>query len=190
MTKNPDLREFLETPVEEKALPPKNGAIVKIRRDLVQSRAWFSVYFIFLTLLGYFVSLSICEQHNLGFFVLSQAIAEEIAKLPSLVCAAVCGILFTGIPFAVSRMFLNRFHQRYLLTRLWWLTFLLPAIAVAILLTMPHLMGMENTLHQHASENQPFRNNTWMLVWALSALATPYLLEGTMFISFLRKRKE
>lgn len=182
--------EYAEFLGSSEGYPFHSGAVPdEIRRDLVPSCPRFVVQYMTLVASGYLISLSVCEQHNLGFFLLSRYVAEQISHLPWYLCAVVCGSLFTSIPFLISCGFLSRFQQRYLLFRLWWLVFSVPIVATAAILFTHDRLSEPSASHGGMAA-LPWQMNSpaWTALWLGAAVLTPYLLEGILFALFLKRK--
>ncbi len=144
-----------------------------IRNDLVRSPKQLATVYLLFSCIGYFVSLFICAQNSVGFGALSHSVAMHIHGMPDPWCSIFCGSLFTGIPFAISALFLSRFQHRYLIFKMWWFFIAVPVVATLFMLVLP------NSSHHNAN---------WLLHWAMSALFMPYILEFFVYLAVRPKR--
>lgn len=157
-----------------------------ILKDLVKSPQQMVSFYLLISLLGYLVSLSICAQNGFGLFHFSHTILASLHGLPGLLCPIVCGMIFTGVPFVVSLFFLNRFQHRYLLFKLWWVVAIVPITATAVMAFLPHYL--QHNLADMMSHELLLTRGTWLGVWAISAVATPYILEFLAYLALGRRR--
>lgn len=168
-----DFSEFLDSPEVQFDSAKKNNIKNIVIRDLVDSPANAVLLYLVVSVFGYFVSLAICAQDALGLSSLAFAAAHFLHTLPSDTCAALCGIVFTGIPFFVSLLLLNRFRRRFILFKLWWLIALIPLTTTAF-------------VRNFDSGGQ--MNMTGTNVWLVAAILTPYVLELVTY-SVLKLKK-
>lgn len=183
-----ELGEFLRTVEAPPRSPGLQSVAARLSRDLVGSKRRFAAYYVLVIAFGYFLSLSVCGQHNLGFFVLSRLVADWIATLHWSLCAVTCGALFTGIPFLASSVFLSRFQQRYLLFRLWTLVFGLPIFATGLLLVArTHFAGGHQAGMAAGAVAGQMNSPAWFALWISSAILTPFVLEGLIFLLFIKR---
>ena len=160
----------------------------KIGRDLVKSPSQLALFYLGLTLVGYAVSLIICAQWSVGFSPFAHTTALHLHSLPASICPLVCGAVFTGIPFLLSCLFLNRFQHRYLITRMWWFFALVPLVTTGIMLLMPATLQ-----HSHAgtaaSLSQGDNAGTeWIVLWTVAAIVTPFIFEAVVYFIVRPKR--
>lgn len=146
----------------EKVLATKR----KLEEALVPSASRIARRYVGISIVGYLLSLMICSQNGFGFFEFSDRIAIFIHRVTAPYSDFSCGALFSVVPFLLSSFVLNRFEQRYLLTKLAWLVALLPAIAALAMYIVPPLFG-------RAPEHSGFL----AVVWVVAATVTPYLLD-------------
>lgn len=144
-----------------------------IRKDLVRSPKQLATVYLLFSSIGYFVSLFICAQNSIGLSALSHSVAMQIHGMPDPWCSIFCGSLFTGIPFAISALFLSRFQHRYLIFKMWWFFIAVPIAATLFMLVLP---------------NNSHHNATWLLYWALSAIFMPYILEFFVYLAVKPKQ--
>ena len=185
-------KEFLDSDAEPAGFNPVSlKSIAKIRSELVRSRVQLAFLYCGFSTVGYLASLFICAQNSLGLSGLSYAVAEHMHKVPDPWCPILCGAVFTGIPFLLSTLFLNRFQHRYLIRKMWWFFAAVPILGTAVMMLLPHKLQ-----HARLSEHMDMLNNRshsltnvqWMIIWALSAILVPYLLESVVYL-FLKPRK-
>ena len=160
----------------------------KVGRDLVKSPFQLGFIYTGLSLVGYAVSLIVCAQWSFGLSQFSHFASFHLHNLQGPVCPLLCGAVFTGIPFLLSCLFLNRFQQRYLITRMWWFLALVPIAATALMLVLP-----KNLQHSHASSSvgsglSDSSGALWIGLWTLSAILTPYLLEALVYLIIKPKK--
>lgn len=160
----------------------------KIGRDLVKSPVQLGLIYGMLSLVGYAVSLMMCAQWSVGLSNFAFQASFHLHGLPGPICPLVCGAVFTGVPFLLSCVLLNRFQQRYLITRLWWFLALVPIVATGLMLILP-----KNLQHTHIS-SLPISiwgssaEAAWIGLWATAALLTPYFLEAIVYFWVKPKR--
>jgi hypothetical protein len=182
-----EYEEFLNYSENVEISSKKTEAIYqKFSKDLVSSPSEMGLKYLGLSLVGYFVSLSICAQNSLGVSSWSHQVAETLHQLPRIPCAILCGAVFTGTPFFLSFFLLNRFQQRYLLFKLWWLIAAIPLLSTFLMLILPVKLA-----HSSASrvDDHLFSGDwKWIAMWTASSIATPYVLEIFVYLG-VRKRK-
>lgn len=175
-----ELREFLDTPASA-PIPLSPVPPARITGSLVTSPWRFRLAHLFLCAAGYFLSLSVCAQHNLGFFIISHTVSEWLAELPWALCALLCGTIFTTIPTLFVRMFLSSHQHRFLIGRLTWQAVGIPALATVALLVF-----RAGQVHYHGPGGQA--GSTWIWLWVLGAAVVPALSGGVTWWQLKRHR--
>lgn len=155
-------------------------------RELVSSPKKLMAFYGALSVAGYFVSLLICAQNSVGLSHFSHRVAGALHTIPGALCPLVCGFVFTAIPFLFAALFLNRFQHRYLLFRLWWFIAGVPVFTTLLMLFFPAPLQHSNIVD--ASAVGHISETAWLSIWAVSAIATPYLLELFVYL-MIRQRK-
>jgi hypothetical protein len=172
-----DYNDFLESSESHSAIQPD---LSKIKNDLVPSAwhlaAWYSGF----SVVGYLASLMICAQNSLGLSGFAHHVAQAIHSLPDPWCPMICGAVFTGVPFVLSTVLLNRFQHRYLIFKMWWFFAAIPIVGTISMILLPQSFQHQR-LAKHMSElaarPHALSDAGWMTVWALTAIVFPYLLE-------------
>ena len=185
----PEYEEFLNYSENVEISSEKTDAIYqKFSRDLVKSPFEMGLKYLGLSIVGYVVSLSICAQNSLGVSSWSHHVAEILHQLPLVPCAILCGVVFTGTPFFLSFFLLNRFQQRYLLFRMWWLIAAIPLFATFLLLILPVKLRYFGATQV---DDHLFSGDwKWVALWTASSIATPYVLEIFVYLSVRRKKSK
>lgn len=185
-----DYEQFLKSDSIESVLQHQHVEKFKshIKKDLVKSTKQMIIFYLLVSLLGYLVSLSICAQNGFGLFHFSHSVLSSLHSLPGLLCPIICGSIFTGVPFLISLIFLNRFQHRYLLFKLWWLIAIVPILATSFMSFLPTYV--QHNLFEMMNHDLLITKKMWLTAWATSAVLLPYLLEFLMYIYlFLKKNK-
>jgi hypothetical protein len=152
------------------------GLSQRLKADLVSSKPRLFLSFISFSLLGYLVSLAICEQSGVGLSPISaRTFSFVMGTMPHPWCAVLCGSLFSGIPFAITFLAFNRFQRRYLIFRAAWLPVLVAAASCLLLMS---------TDHEHIAMDW----GNFHFVWLLTAIVTPYIFEAAAYFVFWAKR--
>lgn len=182
-----DFKAFLSADLPKLSNFDSKVDVIKktLKRDLVKSPAQMISIFGATSIIGYLVSFAICAQSHLGIFSFSYKLAHALHSLPGIVCPIVCGAIFTGIPFVVSLLFLNRFQIRYLLFRMWWVITTIPILTTSILLFLPGRYGI--TSHNPATHGAEISQELWLVSWTLSSILVPYIFEGLLFFKMKQK---
>lgn len=176
--------EFLSAESESQQSPLIQNIAKKYASQLVRSPFRLGLFYVGLSLVGYFVSLVICAQNAVGIFNFSFDLANKLCMIPMPWCWMVCGALFSGVPFLISLATLNRFQQRYLLFKMWWLVAAIPVAAAALMLAVPSAFVSELAM----PASMRLEDLSSVLPWTLSAIATPYLLEACLYF-FIRQKQ-
>lgn len=166
-----DFQEFLTAEVQPRSLPPKLPTCV--RSQLVKSPRRFALIYLIISIAGYILSLSVCAQHNIGLFIISHTIANLLARLPEILCAITCGVIFTAVPTVLVRMCISSFQQRFLFSRLAWEALGVPTAAIAILGLIRTMQS--GTSHHHYSQREGLSDPAWMALWVFGAAMPPLI---------------
>ncbi|MEY4064190.1 MAG: hypothetical protein RIR26_398 [Pseudomonadota bacterium] len=175
--------------VEDETLPmtpiEATAAKDRIRKDLVRSPGQMALIYFGLSVVGYIASLAVCAQNAFGLSAIAHAVSYHIHQLPDPWCPILCGSVFTGIPFVLSLMFLNRFQHRYLIFRMWWFFASVPVFATGLMMILPSKFQharMSGPMADAVARGDVMSNGAWMALWAASAILLPYILEGIVYL--------
>jgi|GEM_PF-2720991 len=163
-----------------------------ITKDLVRSPLQMATVYLGLSVLGYGASLAVCAQNSLGLGSWSHRVAEVLHHLPDPWCPIVCGGVFAIIPFAISSLVLNRFQQRYLMTRMWLFFASVPLVAAGVMLLLPHSLQharLHSTLSSSSVRPDLLSDGVWMALWVATAVLLPYLLQAIVYFAVMPKRR-
>ena len=178
--KNKDMdKDFQGFFMLQESLPPPELAAVskKITEQLVSSPFRLTLQYIVFSVIGYAITLAICSQGGVGLSFISHKNSIVLMQfLPNPWCSILCGSIFSGVPFILAILLLNRFQRRFLLFRMFWLPLLLSVVGCFMLIFIAQDMS-----------NFEFRNID--VSWTLSALITPYLGEAILGL-VLGQRKD
>lgn len=179
-TLSAELEDFLKDDFSGSGIPASlAGVAKKIEKDLVASPLSIGLKYTGLLTFGFLVSLFICAQRGVGLSFLSFQVFDHLMDwIPPQFCGAICGALFSAVPFVLLLVVLNRFEQRYLLFRMWWLVASLPIVAAAGMLFYGNLI-----------QNSELSFWGWSSSWTLCAIVTPYIFEALLYIFALRQKK-
>jgi hypothetical protein len=159
-----------------------------IRKDLVHSPLQIAARYSVFSVIGYLVSLAVCAQNTLGLSPVSLKVAEFLHTLPEPLCPILCGAVFTGVPFLLTCLFLNRFQQRYLLFKMWGFLASVPIIATVSMFFLPHQLQHTKLAAAASIQGHVLSDASWMAFWAASAILVPYLLEGIIYLMVRPRR--
>jgi len=180
-----DYASFIEN-TAPLSMPIESAAVThRIRKDLVRSPRQMALIYSGLSVVGYGASLAVCAQNAFGLSGLSHSVAFRLHQLPDPWCPILCGSVFTGIPFLLSLLFLNRFQHRFLLFRMWWFLVSIPLVATGLMMMLPSDFqhgGMNGTMADTALQAAHLSSSAWMGIWAASAILVPYALAGLVYL--------
>ncbi|MEY4066533.1 MAG: hypothetical protein RIR26_2741 [Pseudomonadota bacterium] len=178
-TSLPEYQMFLEAADDGAFHSTRTSHVAeRISRDLVSSPRSIGIKYTILVIVGFFLSLLICAQGNIGLGAVSFKIFEEVMSfIPPKFCGIVCGTIFSGVPFFFSLIVLNRFEQRYLLFRMWWLVLLLPILGAVCMQFYGNVMRDADDFMWG-----------WASSWTIAAVMTPYVFETVLYVFALKQR--
>lgn len=178
MSSSDDLREFESAAGQ---VPPSvdnrlQQTGMQISAELKRSRKRFFAAFFGLSIVGYFVSLSVCSQYSVGLTRFSVSVATLLHQLPDPLCPVVCGVVFSAVPAVFLFVFLDRFQRRRMIVQYFWLPVVLTIVSCLIMYFLPQRFQHEGMLH---SEHSGLRNIaddlSWLSWWMVSAVSVPLL---------------
>lgn len=186
-----EIRDYLSVDASASALPQNQMEHIKQKfsKELVGSPPKLMASYLLLSVAGYLLSLAICAQNSLGLTHLSHTVAHTLHSIPGVLCPIACGFVFTGVPFLFSAVFLNRFKQRYMLFKLWWFLAAVPLVTTLVMLYLPARLR-HNSVENLDAASMFFTDIAWISIWAASAILTPYLLEGLVYLKIRQKKYE
>ena len=185
-----DLNYFLSQDCAENGNLPKGKGAQNIKEringQLVKNHYAFTGFYVALSVAGYLFSLLFCAQNANGFSMFSQHVAHNLHSLPDVICAPLCGAAFSIIPVFSTLFIFNRFQKRYLFSKFWWYMILFPPLFASLFLLIPsNILGFE--VHEHVLEH--YSDTTWLGMWTLSAILTPYISFLLIYLNVFKKRK-
>lgn len=185
-----ELQEFLNVAGKDeiKVTPQLRATSRRIEKDLVKSNSQIAAYYLMVSLFGYLVSLTVCAQNALGISDFSQRVAMSMCALSQPWCWIACGAIFTGTPFVASLFILNRFQQRYLLFKMWWLVVAVPVAASILMAVVPTHLRKQGLISDDAPAMMFLSTPESVAYWLLAAVLTPYVLEILLYL-VLRQRR-
>jgi hypothetical protein len=170
------------------AAGPKTSWAKAITKDLVRSPLEMAALYTGLSIVGYVASLAVCAQNSFGLGSLSRRVADILHQLPDPWCPIVCGSVFALVPFVISSVVLNRFQQRYLMTRMWWFFASIPIAAAGLMLLLPHSLQharMNAALSPSQVRPDLLSDGAWMAIWVATAVLLPYLLQAVVYVTLM-----
>lgn len=172
-----------------------DGLRVRLRKDLVVSRASLAWRYLLLSIAGYALSLGVCAQNDFGLTGIGKRVAAALHTLPDPWCPLLCGSIFTGIPFFLCLASFNRFQHRFLLFKMWWFVGVVPLAMSGLMLLLPqqlqHARMTEHLLHAEGSGNSHAWDSTaWILTWLAAAVFLPYVLEAIVYLVLRPRRRK
>lgn len=184
-----EIRDYLDADISVAEVPLSRAQKIKetFSRELVGSPYKLMLSYGLLSIVGYFISLTICAQNTFGLTHLSHQVAGALHNIPGILCPILCGFVFTGIPFLFSAVFLNRFQQRYMLFKLWWFLACVPLVTTLVMLYLPARMR-HNAVSSGDAAAMFLTDIGWISIWAAASILTPYILEGLIYLR-IRQRK-
>jgi hypothetical protein len=172
-----DYKIFLESCEKFGTVQPDMS---KIKNELVPSALRLAVWYSGFSVVGYLASLFVCAQNSFGLSGLSHQVARTLHSLPDPWCPMICGAVFTGVPFILSTVLLNRFQHRYLIFKMWWFFAAIPIVVTIAMILLPQDLQHHRLSHnmiESSMKSLAFSDAGWVTTWALSAIVFPHLLE-------------
>ncbi|MEY4065118.1 MAG: hypothetical protein RIR26_1326 [Pseudomonadota bacterium] len=144
-----------------------------IKQQLEQSRRRFFLVYGIASVVGYFLSLSVCSQNSIALTSFSVDIASSLHQLPDPWCPLVCGWVFSLIPSACLLLSLDRFQRRRLVSQFWWLP-PLTTIGFCVLMTLlPSYLQHEGMHVHHVGMRTTHTDILWLMWWLLASVSIP-----------------